>query len=215
MGSKVGGSPGEIVVEDYQDALQDISLERLKQTMAKIRQWLGYESYDVSLYLIDDEEMAATNLQTRNVNSPTDILSFAHLEDPKNPGQLRQPEIDSPVYYNLGEMLIDVPYVLRQIQEDLQSANEEEPIEEEDDDDDEPFVYDDRGVSAAMEKITGPELRIHMLLVHGMLHLVGYDHVKDEDYELMVHKEEELLVHLGFPTATNSTGKNIEMNEEG
>ena len=34
------------------------------------------------------------------------------------------------------------------------------------------------------------------LLIHGILHLVGYDHIKDEDHEVMVKKEEELLKKL-------------------
>jgi len=30
-------------------------------------------------------------------------------------------------------------------------------------------------------------------LVHGICHLLGYDHIKDEEYKLMQKKEEELL----------------------
>ncbi len=35
--------------------------------------------------------------------------------------------------------------------------------------------------------------RIHVLLVHGICHLLGYDHIKDEDYEIMKKEEEFLL----------------------
>ena len=56
--------------------------------------------------------------------------------------------------------------------------------------------YDDRGVAPQMQHIYDPEIRIHMLLVHGMLHLVGYDHIKDDDYELMVVREDEVLAEL-------------------
>ncbi len=35
--------------------------------------------------------------------------------------------------------------------------------------------------------------RMRTLLVHGICHLLGYDHIKDEDYEIMQKKEEELL----------------------
>ncbi len=38
--------------------------------------------------------------------------------------------------------------------------------------------------------------RMRTLLVHGICHLLGYDHIKDEDYELMQKKEEELLKQL-------------------
>ena len=42
-----------------------------------------------------------------------------------------------------------------------------------------------------MSTVYDPEERIHMLLVHGMLHLVGYDHIEDNDYDLMWRKEED------------------------
>jgi len=35
--------------------------------------------------------------------------------------------------------------------------------------------------------------RMHVLLVHGLCHLLGYDHVKDKDYEAMKKQEEFLL----------------------
>ena len=56
--------------------------------------------------------------------------------------------------------------------------------------------YDDRGVAPAMQYIYDPEIRIHMLIVHGMLHLVGYDHIEDDDYELMVVREDEVMAEL-------------------
>jgi len=37
------------------------------------------------------------------------------------------------------------------------------------------------------------EERMRILLVHGICHLLGYDHIKDEDYEVMKEKEAELL----------------------
>jgi rRNA maturation RNase YbeY len=76
--------------------------------------------------------------------------------------------------------------------------------DDDDDDDDEQYEYieveveeyDDRGVAPQMQHIYDPEIRIHMLLVHGMLHLVGYDHIEDDDYELMVVREDEVLAEL-------------------
>jgi rRNA maturation RNase YbeY len=35
--------------------------------------------------------------------------------------------------------------------------------------------------------------RLQMLLVHGICHLLGYDHEKDKDFEVMKKKEKELL----------------------
>ena len=38
--------------------------------------------------------------------------------------------------------------------------------------------------------------RLQMLLVHGILHLLGYDHIKDEEYEVMNKQEKKLLKYL-------------------
>eukprot|EP00984_Skeletonema_dohrnii_P036480 scaffold37493_cov205-Skeletonema_dohrnii-CCMP3373.AAC.1 len=166
------------------------------------------------------------------------------------PGVLGDVQFDTPDFYNLGDVLIDVEYVQRRCEEDrkmhimeaaerdesdkigengglvegevitdeqafgataadsttiqqeqLSDDNEEEANTDEssDDDDDGEYEYieieveeyDDRGVAPQMQYIYDPEIRIHMLLVHGMLHLVGYDHIEDDDYELMVVREDE------------------------
>lgn len=40
------------------------------------------------------------------------------------------------------------------------------------------------------------EQRMKRLLVHGICHLLGYDHIKDEDYKVMYRKEMALLKKL-------------------
>ncbi len=40
------------------------------------------------------------------------------------------------------------------------------------------------------------EERMRILLVHGICHLLGYDHIKDEDYTIMHQKEAEILAIL-------------------
>ncbi|MDG9668186.1 rRNA maturation RNase YbeY [Hahella sp. CR1] len=45
------------------------------------------------------------------------------------------------------------------------------------------------------------------MVIHGMLHLQGYDHIIDEEAEVMESLETELMTSLGFPPpyATNSS----------
>jgi rRNA maturation RNase YbeY len=218
FGSKRGvpGNPlGIVSIYDEQVALKEIDLAALRTTVQRISKILGYETYDVTLLLVDDEEMRETNLESRGIDSPTDILSFPFHECQQNKaGLLEEPEFDVPDYYTLGDLVVDVPYVIRRCKEDLmlhkelemvgngsssesnqegatsQKTGEEDdflPVEEE----------DDRGVSGAMARVQDPEKRIRMLLVHGMLHLVGYDHIEDDDYIEMVEREEDLLKELG------------------
>lgn len=45
-----------------------------------------------------------------------------------------------------------------------------------------------------------------MLLVHGLIHLLGYDHETEQDYEAMVAVEEEVLQAVfGKGVASTST----------
>ncbi len=37
------------------------------------------------------------------------------------------------------------------------------------------------------------EKELTVLLIHGLLHLTGYDHEKDKDYKIMLGKESEIL----------------------
>jgi probable rRNA maturation factor len=37
------------------------------------------------------------------------------------------------------------------------------------------------------------EKELTVLLIHGLLHLIGYDHKKDKDYKIMQEKESEIL----------------------
>ena len=49
-------------------------------------------------------------------------------------------------------------------------------------------------------KLQGKSLNAHWahMVVHGMLHLQGYDHVEDDDAEVMEEKEIDILRKLGF-----------------
>jgi rRNA maturation RNase YbeY len=46
---------------------------------------------------------------------------------------------------------------------------------------------------AALEHEERLEDRLKMLIVHGICHLLGYDHIEDNDYKKMQKKENELL----------------------
>lgn len=204
----------------------------LHRTIETTREIIGYPTYDVALTLIDDDYMREINSQSRNVDAPTDVLSFCFQSNFAEPGVLGDVQFDLDEYYNLGDMLIDVDYVKRKCDEDRRLHEEEnrvggvvggdgmvegevisealldgsEIVQNEDEEEDSEYEYeyievevdeyDDRGVAPAMQYIYNPEIRIHMLIVHGMLHLVGYDHIEDDDYELMVVREDEVLAEL-------------------
>ena len=52
-------------------------------------------------------------------------------------------------------------------------------------------------VQAAIKKLkTTLNKRLTVLLVHGICHLLGYDHVTDKEYNIMQAQEKKLLNHL-------------------
>ncbi len=47
------------------------------------------------------------------------------------------------------------------------------------------------------------------IVIHGVLHLLGYDHIKQEDQEIMQNLEINLLRKLGFPNPYSIRGENV------
>lgn len=58
------------------------------------------------------------------------------------------------------------------------------------------FICYPRAESQAKEKGHSLDKEIDILFIHGLFHLLGYDHIKDEDYEVMRRKEERVLGKL-------------------
>jgi probable rRNA maturation factor len=50
----------------------------------------------------------------------------------------------------------------------------------------------------AAEQRTGAEAHWAHMVVHGVLHLLGYDHIEDAEAETMETREREILAGLGF-----------------
>lgn len=108
---------------------------------------------EVTIRLVDIEESHQLNHTYRNMDKPTNVLSFP-FEAP--------PEIELPL---LGDLII-----CRQV------------VEKE---------------AAEQNKILFTHWA-HMV-VHGSLHLLGYDHITDDDAEEMESLETEIMQELGYP----------------
>lgn len=181
-----------------------IDVARVERDMRTLLRALDCAHYDVSVWLSSDATVRRHNAQFRGKRRSTDILSFPFHELPRAGAldaideevstQLNQPDsgldpVDREAFLEanlqLGDLLLSVPYVQRQCVRDERAAEAAAAS-----------LTADRGVSGAMSRVFTVQERLPLLFVHGVLHLLGYDHETNDDYELMVRREEELLREL-------------------
>ncbi|MCQ2914569.1 MAG: rRNA maturation RNase YbeY [Alphaproteobacteria bacterium] len=108
------------------------------------------DDIEVSVLLADDEDVHILNKEYRGVDRPTNVLSFAALDD-------EEEIIEEPVL--MGDIIVAFETCKREA--------EEQNIKLED--------------------------HLFHLVVHGMLHLIGYDHIEDDEAEEMESLEIEIL----------------------
>lgn len=111
------------------------------------------EDAEISIYVVDQSESQALNLQYRGKDKPTNVLSF--------PADIPE-EVGIPL---LGDLVVCAPVVEQE---------------------------------AAEQNKTLAAHWAHML-VHGALHLLGYDHVEEAEAEAMEDLETRIIKQLGFP----------------
>ncbi len=143
-----------------------------------VRKWavgmlrkLDLASAELSVALTNDEEIRELNRTFRRKDKPTDVLAFAMRE-----GKALGPNASargpvSRVGARVGEMLGDVVVSVETAAR--QAALRKRPLEAE----------------------------VRMLVAHGLLHLVGYDHGTDGEERIMTRKTRELCRAAVQPSA--------------
>jgi probable rRNA maturation factor len=140
---------------------------------------------EVSIKLTDNAEVQALNREWRDKDKPTNVLSFPMLEDDALE-QLRHPELVSGSYF-LSEA--EKIKTLKQVQGDDQ---EMEMLLG-----DIILAYETCAAEAKEKNIPVAHHATH-LVIHGMLHLLGHDHIEDDDAELMEALEVKALASIGL-----------------
>ncbi|HBB03045.1 MAG: metalloprotein, probable rRNA maturation factor [Candidatus Peregrinibacteria bacterium GW2011_GWF2_38_29] len=87
----------------------------------KISHGTGFKDASIGLIFIGDEEMHGMNFSHRNMDKPTDVLSFSYLEKAQFPYELGIDEFMDSV----GEVFISVDTAKRQAKEQKHSFEEE------------------------------------------------------------------------------------------
>ena len=140
---------------------------------------------EVSIKLTDNAEVQALNREWRDKDKPTNVLSFPMLEDDALE-QLRHPELVSGSYFLSDAEKIKT---LKQVQGDGQ---EMEMLLG-----DIILAYETCAAEAKEKNIPVAHHATH-LVIHGMLHLLGHDHIEDDDAELMEALEVKALASIGL-----------------
>ncbi|NLW01846.1 MAG: rRNA maturation RNase YbeY [Clostridiaceae bacterium] len=136
--------------------------------------------FDVSVTLVDNDRIAQMNWEYRNIQVPTDVLSFPLLD--YNHGVLDIQPGDLDPYTNrveLGDIIISV-----------EKAQEQ-----------------------AVSYGHSLERELAFLAVHGMLHLLGYDHEEPDEEQDMIQRQERVLEELGLarkPVFGEGSGRDEE-----
>ena len=140
---------------------------------------------EVNIKLSDNDEVQALNREWRDQDKPTNVLSFPMLDDLELEA-LRQPEPAIVTQSLKGET---AKWTLKQVQGD---ALEMELLIG-----DIILAYGVCEAEAAEKAIPIAHHATH-LVIHGMLHLLGHDHIDDEDAEAMEALEVKALASMGL-----------------
>ena len=103
---------------------------------------MKYEGSNMNIILVDENEIRQLNARFRNMDAPTDVLSFSYMDEE-----------------DVGEVII-CPEVVERNSREFKV----------------PFLEE-----------------FFRVLIHGILHIVGYDHEDEEDGRIMFEKQENLL----------------------
>lgn len=117
---------------------------------------------DVYITLTNNEEIHKINKEYREVDRPTDVLSFPMYER-EDIIKLKE-ESNDEVEKILGDIIVSIEKVKEQADEYGHSFERE-------------LAY---------------------LVTHGMLHLLGYDHIIEDEQKIMRQREEEILGMLNI-----------------
>ena len=134
---------------------EKVPLDLMEKVIKKTEETLDIEDSIVSITIIDNERIHEINRDHRGIDRPTDVISFAFMDENTNPEN---------GLTNLGEIYISI-----------EKAHEQ-----------------------AKEYGHSFERELCFLLVHGLLHLLGYDHMEKEDEIEMFSLQDEILESLGI-----------------
>ncbi len=147
------------IFENYQGAIEDV-------VKACIKEENYPQNVEISISLVDNEQIRKLNSEFRNIDKHTDVLSFPMINFKEN---CSLDDIDIKDCINidtkeivLGDIIISVEQAKKQAEEFNHSLKRE----------------------------------IAFLTAHSMFHLMGYDHMQTQEEKIMIEKQKKVLSKL-------------------
>ena len=128
-------------------------IDELNDYIPYLFEYMNIKDSVMSVIIVDNKMIHEINKKYRNIDRPTDVISFA-LEEGET--------FEEPVK-TLGDIYVSIDKVYEQAKEYNHSVKRE----------------------------------LFFLVTHGFLHLLGYDHMKKEDEEVMFQLQEKILDNYG------------------
>lgn len=117
----------------------------------------------LNIILTDPENIRQTNKKYREIDNPTDVLSFPMFEKDEIQEIIKKSQKEKiKINEVLGDIMVSIPRVKQQAAEYGHSTTRE-------------LAY---------------------MIVHGFYHIMGYDHMNEEEKKVMREKEENILNKL-------------------
>ena len=138
-----------MMFEIFNETNETIDIKDIETLLNNTVKFLSIEEAIFNVIIIDDEKIHEINREYRNVDRPTDVISFALEDDKTMTSEVRI----------LGDIYVSIDTARRQAYEYYNTEKEE----------------------------------LRFLIIHGLLHLLGYDHMNESDEKEMMSLEEEVL----------------------
>ena len=150
----------KVIISNYPEELSfptEIE-ENVRAAAEKVGELYGVENGEVSVTLTNNDYIHQLNRKYRQIDRPTDVLSFA-LNESEEPDIENGPDINV-----LGDIILSV----------------------------------ERAEEQAADYGHSLRRAIAFLTVHGMLHLLGYDHMEEADRLEMEKEQRYVMEQLGI-----------------
>lgn len=172
-------------------------IETVAETVAKEKNIPS--RLEVCVMLVSEEKIRQINKETRNIDKVTDVLSFPYFE-------FEEAGVFEGTFFGqeILESQADSSVKAKKINSENENSTENNDFEDMFDIEECETMLGDIVICA--EKVEeqakayghSQKRELAFLVVHSMLHLIGYDHMNDTDEKRMMNEAEKIMNILGI-----------------